>query len=170
MSTLVYVNTYTHSVTFVTDKMLTSLKRIIVWSGLDPAKLTGEEHWRALERGVRTWLDSKHLEMLTLEVYRPGTTALINRWDFPIEYSYDSGDDGSMWVDPDAIRHAIKKCGFDPAGCDYRIIATTKHGRSDVAGWGPATLLSTNGFARHSVGTTIAANSLAAGTAYWRKL
>lgn len=170
MSTLVYVNTYTHSVTFVTDKMLTSLKRIIVWSGLDPAKLTGEEHWRTLERGVRTWLDSKHLEMLTLEVYRPGTNALVNRWDFPIEYSYGSGADGSMWVDADAIRHAIKKCGFDPAGCDYRIIATTKAGRPEVAGWGAATLLSTAGFVRHSVGTTIAANSLATQTAYWRKL
>ncbi len=170
MSTLVYVNTYTHSVTFVTDKMLTSLKRILVWSGLDPAKLTSEWHWKMLERGVRTWLDTRHLEMLTLEVYRPGTNTLVNRWDFPIEYSYGSADDGSMWADPDAIRHAIKKCGFDPAGCDYRIIATTKPGRGDVAGWASATLLSTNGFARHRVGTTIAANSLAAGTAYWRKL
>ena len=75
-----------------------------------------------------------------------------------------------VWVDPDAIRHAIKKCGFDPAGCEYRIIATTRPGRPEVAGWRPATMLSTEGFVRHSVGTTIAANSLSAGTAYWRKL
>jgi hypothetical protein len=170
MSTLTYVNTYTHSVTFVTDKMLTSLKNIIRWSGLDPAKLTGEWHWKTLELGVRTWLDSKHLEMISLEVYRPGTNVLVNRWDFPIEYSYGAGGDGSMWVDPDAIRYAIRKRGFDPAGCDYRIIAATKHGRPDVAGWGSATLLSTDGFVRHSVGTTIAANSLATQTAYWRKL
>lgn len=168
MSTLVHVNTYTHSVTFVTDKMLTSLKRIIVWSGLDPAKLTSD--WNVLERGIRTWLDSKHLEMLTLEVYRPGTNTLVNRWDFDIEYTFGSGDDGSMWVDPDAIRHAIKKCGFDPSGCDYRIIATTKPGRPDVAGWGPAMLLSTDGLVRHSVGTTIGANPFGTRTAYWRKL
>jgi len=170
MNTLVYINTYSYSVTFVTDKMLTSLKRVILWSGLDPARLTGEEHWKVLERGVKTWLDSKDLEMLTLEVYRPGTNVLVNRWDFPIEYGYGSSDDGSMWVDPDAIHYAIKKCGFDPAGCDYRIVATTKPGRPDVAGWGPATLLSTTGFIRHSVGTTIATNSLAASTAYWRKV
>ena len=168
MSSLVYVNTYTHSVTFVTDKMLTSLKRIIWWSGLDPAKLTSD--WNVLERGISSWLNSKHLEMLTLEVYRPGSNTLVNRWDFDIEYSYGSGDDGSMWVDPDAIRNAIKKCGFDPSGCDYRIIATTKPDRPDVAGWGPATLLSTNGFVRHSVGTTIGANPLGTRTAYWRKL
>jgi hypothetical protein len=161
--TLVFVNTYTHSVTFVTDKMLTSLKRIIVWTGLDPAKLTRD--WEVLERGVRTWLDSKHLERLMLEVHRGG--ALLNRWDFDIEYSYTG--DGSMWVDPDAIRYAIKKCGFDPAGCDYTIWVTTKPGSPRVAGWGSGTLLSTNGFVRHSIGTTIGADSLGSRTAYWRK-
>jgi hypothetical protein len=168
MSTLVSVNTYAHSVTFVTEKILTSLKRIILWIGLDPAKLISD--WGVLESGIKIWLNSKHLEMLTLEVYRPGGGTLVNRWDFDIEYSFGSGDDGAMWVDPDAIRNVIKKCGFDPSGCDYRIIATTKSGRPDVAGWGAATLLSTDGFGRHSVGTTIGANPLGTRTVYWRKL
>lgn len=168
MSTLVFVNTYTHSVTFVTDKMLTSLKRIISWIGLDVGKLTSD--WGVLERGIKTWLGSKDLKTLVLEVYRPGGQTLVNRWDFDVEYGYGSGDDGTMWVDTDAIRNAIKKCGFDPAGCDYRIIARTNPGSLDVVGWGPATLLSTDGFVRHSVGTTIGANPLGTRTAYWRKL
>lgn len=166
MSTLVHVNTFTHSVTFVTDKMLTSLKRVIVWSGLDPGRLMSD--WGGLERGIRTWLGTKHLQTVALEVYRPGSQRLVNRWDFDIEYGFGSGDDGTMWVDPDAIRYAIKKCGFDPAGCDYRIIAMTNPGRPDVVGWETTTLLSTDGLVRHSVGTTIGANPLGTRTAYWR--
>ena len=167
MSTLVFVNTYTHSVTFVTDKMLTSLKRVIFWIGLDVGKLTS--NWENLHRGIRTWLGTKDLKTIVLEVYRPGSQAFVNRWDFDVEYGYDSGDDGTMWVDTDAIRNAIKKCGFDPAGCDYEIIAVTKPGRPDVLGWGAATLRSTDGFVRHSVGTTIGANPLGTRTVYWRK-
>jgi len=128
MSTLVFVNTYTHSVTFVTDKMLTSLKRIISWIGLDVGKLTRD--WEVLERGIRTWLGTQDLTTMVLEVYQPGSWTLVNRWDFDVDYRYGSGDDGTMWVDTDAIRNAIRKCGFDPAGCEYRIIAVTKPGRS----------------------------------------
>lgn len=166
MSTLVAVNTYTHSVTYVTDKMLTSLKRIIIWSGLDPAKITSD--WRTLERGIKTWLDTKHLDQLVLEVYSARTQKLVGRWDFDIRYSY-TGDGGEMWVDTDAIRFAIRKCGLNPAGCDYRIVADTKPGRPDVDGWVSTSLLSTDGLVRHSVGTTIGANQLATRTAYWRR-
>lgn len=167
MSTLVFVNTYTHSVTFVTDKMLTSLKRIIIWSGLDPGKLLHD--WAVLERGIRTWLQGQHLETVVLEVYKPSTQILLGRWDFDIEYGFGAGEDGEMWTDTDAIRFAIGKCGLNPAGCDYRIIVRTKPGRPDVLGWGSADFLSTDGFVRHSVGTTIGANPLASRTSYWRK-
>jgi hypothetical protein len=167
MSTIVLVNTYTHSVTFVANNLLTSLKRIIVWSGLDPAKIV--QDWAVLERGLQTWLHGRYLESVILEVYASGTQNLVNRWDFDLGYSYGADDDGEMWTDPDAIRHAIAKCGLNPARCDYRIIATTKAGRPDVPGWGSTQLLSTDGFVRHSVGTTIGANPLAARTAYWRK-
>lgn len=167
MSTLVFVNTYTHSVTFVTDKMLTSLRRIITWSGLDPGKMLRD--WVVLEQGVKTWLESRHLETMVLEIYRPVTLSLVGRWEFEIEYGFGA-DEGQMWVDPDAIRFAIEKAGLNPAGCDYRIVVVTKPGRPSVDGWGPAELLSTAGFVRHAVGTTIGANPLAARTAYWRKV
>ena len=60
MSTFVVVNTYTHSVTYVTDKMLMSLKEIIRCSGLSPEKLVAD--WRVLQDGIRTWLNSRDLE------------------------------------------------------------------------------------------------------------
>src|SRR5262245_14609331 len=141
MSTNVYVNTYTHTVAYVTDKMLHSLERIILWSGLDPKKLTRE--WAVLERGIKTWLQSKDLLRLILEVYHPYSGALVGRWDFEIEYSYGSNSDGSMWVDTENIKTAIKKVGLNPASCDYDIIASTKLGRPSVDGWGTAALRST---------------------------
>jgi len=166
-TTFVSVNTYTHSVAFVTDKMLASLKRIIIWTGLDPSKLTGD--WVSLEKGIKTWLGSRHLVRVILEVFDPERDKLVGRWDFDVSYSFDDGGDGAFWVDTDAIKHAIRKCGHIPAACRYRIVVTTKPGSPDVPGWTVTTLRSTDGFARHCIGTTIGANPLASGVAYWRR-
>jgi len=67
MSTVVTVNTYTYSVTYVTDKLLKSIKDVIRLSGLDPSKFADDWNW--MERGIKTWLDTQHLEKVVLEVY-----------------------------------------------------------------------------------------------------
>lgn len=167
MTTSVHVNLFTHTVTFVTDKMLSSLRRIIVWSGLDPYKLTSE--WSDLERATKTWLASRDLLEVTLEVFNPSSGALVGRWDFDIDYGFTNGGDGDMWADTDAIRFAIQKQGLNPAGCSYRVSFKTKAGRPDVPGFGPVTLFSTNDFTRYSIGTTIGTDGLGSRTAYWRK-
>jgi hypothetical protein len=166
MRTLVVANTYAHTVTYITDKMLRSLLFIIRESGLDPAKFAGDWEW--MERGIRTWLGTKDLERVILEVFSSGSDRLIGRWDFDIAYGY--GEDGAdgMWVDTDAVRYAIRKAGFWPSECNYRLVVTTKPGRPDVAGWGTITLRSTAGFTRHSIGTTIGAVGVGASTAYWK--
>lgn len=166
MTTRVAVNTYTHSVTYVTDKLLLSLFRIIKWSGLEPGRLTAD--WDVLERGLKRWLETQHLTGVVLEVYRPFSTTLVGRWDFDIDYGF-GGDDGTFWIDTDAIKFSIAKSGLNPSRCDYRIIALTKPGRPDVLGWSPTTLLSTDGFVRHTVGTNIGASSLGTRVGYWRK-
>lgn len=165
MSTFVVVNTYTHSVTYVTDKMLMSIKDIIRQSGLSPEKLTAD--WEVLHRGIKTWLDTKDLESLHLEVFNPKSSSLVGRWDFDIYYGVTG--DSAMWVNTDDIRYAIAKAGQWPAACEYRIVLTTKPGRPSVSGWGSATLRSTDGFVRQSLGTTIDGNGLQSGTSYWRK-
>ncbi len=166
MSTFVVVNTYTHSVTYVTDKMLNSIKNIIRLSGLNPAKLTSE--WVGLERGIKRWLETEYLQEIHLEVYNPVTSALIGRWDFEIFYGFTG--DGAFWVDTDAIKYHILKAGVWPSTCEYRIVVTNKPGRPDVAGWGPATLRSTDGFVKQSIGTTIDGSGLSTGASYWRKV
>src|SRR2546422_10328021 len=110
MSTFVVVNTYTHSVTFVTDKMLNSIKNIIRLSGLSPAKLTSE--WVVLERGIKRWLATEDLKEVHLEVYNPATNTLIGRWDFEIFYGFVG--DSAFWVDTEAITYHIRKAGVWP--------------------------------------------------------
>jgi Bacterial HORMA domain 2 len=97
MSTSVHVNLFTHTVTFVTDKMLSSLRRIIVWSGLDPSNLLAD--WDDLQLAIKTWLGSRDLTEVMLEVFNSSSGGLVGRWDFDIDYGFGSNDDGDMWVD-----------------------------------------------------------------------
>jgi hypothetical protein len=165
MSTFVVVNTYAYAVTYVTDKLLTSIKTIVRQSGLSPEKLTNQ--WPVLEQGVTAWLRSQHLEQLHLEVYNSATDALVGRWDFEIYYGFQG--DGAFWVDPDAIKYHILKQGLWPSSCQYRIVATTKPGRPNVVGWSSTTLRSTDGFVKQGVGTAISGSGLSTATGYWRK-
>ena len=166
MSTVVAVNIYTHSVTFVTDKLLTSIKDIIRQSGLDPSKFADDWDW--MERGIKAWLDTQYLEKVVLEVYEPKTDKLVGRWDFEISYGFVG--DGSFFVDPEVIKYHIRKQGVIPNMCKYRILTTTKPGRPDVQGWMRATFRSTDGFVKQSIGTTIDGSGLSASGADWPKV
>ena len=168
MSTSVSVNTFAHTTTYIADKMMRSLQVIIRESGLSPSRLTS--NWVTIELGITTWLGTRDLKRVTLEVYDPDTNGLIGRWDFEIRYDDHGDGSGGMWVDADAIKFAIRKAGTWPSQCNYRVVANSNDGRPDVAGWSPTTLRSTEGFVRHSIGTTIGAPGAESGTAYWRAL
>ena len=163
--TTVTVNTYTHSVVYVADNILKSLKDIIRLSGLDPSNFVGA--WESNMRAVRAWLDSQHLERVMLEIYDPKTDALVVRWDIDISYGWTSGD-GSFWTDVDQLKYAIRKAGLAPSEARYRLMLKTKPGEPAVQGWGDATSRSTEGMVRQSLGSTIEHSGLGASTAYWR--
>lgn len=165
MASLVSVNTYTHSVTYVTDQMLRSLKLMITLTGLDPARFVSD--WDTYDLGIRTWLASRHLKEVYLEIKDAGGN-FVTRCDFTIDYTYGSGE-GSMWVDTDAIRYSILKLGKIPSQCNYDVFLKNEPGRPDVPGWGPGSLCSTEGFVRQSLGTTIGTHEIGAQAAYWRK-
>ncbi len=165
--TSVSVNTHTHSVVYVADNILKSMKDIIRLSGLDPTALV--EDWQTNMRGVQSWLASGDLEAVVLEIFDPRTDALVGRWDLDVMYTTGYGDDGGFWTDTDQIRYAVKKAGLLPSQARYRLLLHTKPGRPDVTGWSPASYRSTDGFVRHSLGSTIEHNGLGASTAYWRK-
>lgn len=163
--TAVAVYSYTHSVTYVTDNILKSLKDIIRLSGLDPTEYIND--WDLNTRGIRTWIESGDLEKVSLEIYHPKTDALIFRWEIDIAYEWTGGD-GSFCTDTDQLRYAIKKAGVVPAEAKYRLLTTTKNGRPDVEGWGRTTSRSTAGMIKQSLGSTMHHNGLGASTGYWR--
>lgn len=167
MSTFVIVNTYTHSVTFLSDNILKSMKHLIIMIGLDPRKLVSD--WNLFDRGLQTWIKSRHLEGATIEIYNKYTNALIFRWDFAIDYSYGDGGDGDFWVDSTPIKNAIYKAGINTVNCTYDIKLKNKSGRPEVSGFVPCDYRSTEGFVRQSVGTTIGTNYLGSQSNYWRK-
>ena len=165
MSTSTIAISYTHTVTYVTTKMLLTLKDVIREIGLDPSKFASD--WATYERGITTWLTSRHLERVSLEVYNPKTNVLATKWD--IDVLYDTVGDGSLWVDTAAIRYAITKLGLVPSSCDYEIKLKNSVGRPDVAGWSDCSFRSTDGLKRYSLGATIGGNGLAAQSAYWSR-
>lgn len=163
--TSVAVNTYTHSVTYVADNILKSFKDIIRLSGLDPAKFAN--NWDTNMRAIKTWLGTNDLEKVVLEVFNPRNGELIVRWDIDIVYGW-SGD-GSFWTDTEQLKYHIRKAGLASSDAAYDIVLKNKPGRPDVAGWGPGSFRSTDGFVRHSLGSTIEHHGLGGSAAYWRK-
>jgi hypothetical protein len=164
--TTVAVNTYTHSVTYVADNILKSLKDIIRLSGLNPSSFVAD--WNLYLRGITTWMNSGHLERIVLEIYNPKTDALVGRWDVEIAYGWTSGD-GSFWTDTDQVKYAILKAGLASSDARYRLVVDRKPGWTAVDGWSNTQYRSTAGMVRQSLGTTVEHSGLGANSAYWRK-
>jgi hypothetical protein len=166
MSIQVKVNTYIYSVTYLADNIIRSLQDIIRLSGLSPGNLANS--WDSVHLAMRTWLESKHLEKVVLEIYDPQTDELVTRWDVEIVYGWDA-DNSRFWTDTDQLRYAILKAGVVPSKSKYEVSFTTKSGRPDVSGWGPGSLRSTDKFIKQSLGTTLSHSGLDGATSYYRK-
>ena len=76
---------------------------------------------------------------------------------------------GHVRTDTDQIKYAVRKAGLVLSEARYRLLLSNKIGRPDVPGWSSAGYRSTEGFARHSLGSTIEHNGLGGSAAYWRK-
>lgn len=164
--TSVAVYSFTHSVVYVADNILKSLKDILWMSGLDPSKLVTD--WDSTLRALHSWLDSGHLERIILEIYDPITDNLITRWDIDIVRSW-SADESGFWTDTDQLRYHIQKAGLTPGEARYELLISNKPGHPKVGGWGPGSFRSTDRMVRQSLGSTIEHNGLGANAAYWRK-
>lgn len=165
MSTFVAVNTYTYSLTYLSEKLVYSLKEVIRESGLDPGRLAS--NWESTQKAISTLLATHDLLAVHLEVYKPLTGKLVLRWDFDVVYDVDG--DGSMWVDADDLKYHILKAGQAPSQCNYRVILAMRQGRPPPPDWESCEFRTTNGMSRHSIGTMInASNGLGSRAAYWR--
>ncbi len=75
--TIVSTYSHTHSVVYVADNILKSLKDIIRLSGLQPEKFADD--WEVNRRGIAAWLESAHLELVILEILGPSCSVWMRR-------------------------------------------------------------------------------------------
>ena len=167
MGTSVYSQTYlrTHSIVFLSDSFRNTLREVIRENGLSPEKLM--QDWDAIERGIKTWLDSRHLNSVVVEFFRPGNSAAMARWDFPVEYT-GSGVDDDMWLDKAYLRQLIAKAARPSSDCTYRILLGNNPGAPAVTGLVDCSYLSTGSLSARKSGTVIATGHLTASATYWR--
>lgn len=164
MSTFVTTPTYTHTVVHLTDKLLTSISNIIRDSCLNMGRFSRTRE--SLEQGIKTWLESGHLDYVILEIYEPSTNRLIRVWKFEV-YSDGSGDHG-FWFDGADIRYHLQKAGVVPSICDYAVKVQTRPNHPAVPGWSSCSFRDASGLRQYSLGTTISVGNTGARTSYYR--
>jgi hypothetical protein len=166
MTTFACVNTYAYSVSYLTDNMLRGLQELIRELGLSPKKFADD--WGSSDLAISTWLSSRHLYRIALEIYdpsRPSRAILVPEFD--IVYGSGGGEDGSFWVDGEALRYEILKAGALPSDCTYSLLCYNHSGYPTVPNWGPTDARSRDGMTRYVAGQTIGTPGLAANSAFW---
>src|SRR5262245_47268055 len=112
-ATATSTTTFTHVTTYFADKMLMLIGNIIRDSGLSMRPC--ESSRSTLEQGLKTWLQSGHLVKVTLEIFKPGTTTLIRRWD--LDWNKCDAAEAGFWVDIADIKYHLAKAGVVPSSC-----------------------------------------------------
>jgi len=167
MSTHTYSHVYnqTHSFVFLSDNMRNVLREVIRENGISPDKLM--QDWSTIERGIRTWLDSGHLNNVVVEFFKYGSAAADARWDFPIRHT-GSGVVDDMWLDKNYLRQVTAKSKRPSSDCTYRVLLCTDDGAPEVSGFTRCSFLSTGQMTARQAGTVIATGHVTASATYWR--
>jgi hypothetical protein len=156
---------HTHNIVFLSDNLRNTLREVIRENGISPEKLT--QDWTTIEQGMKTWLESGHLNNIVVEFFKPGASASSARWEFPIGYA-GSGVHDDMWLDKNYLRQLIAKSARPSTDCTYRIVLCTNAGRPYVEGFSDCSFLSTGNLAARQAGTVIATGHMTAAVTYWR--
>lgn len=167
MTTQAYAHTFnqTHSSVFLSDNLRNSLREVIRENGISPQKLM--QDWDTIERGIKAWLGTGHLTDIIVEFYKPGSSVVSARWDFPVAY-VGSGVDSDMWLDKAYLRQLIAKSSRPTSDCTYRVLLCTASGAPDVQGFSDCGFLSTGNLVARQAGTIISTPHMTAGVTYWR--
>lgn len=157
--------TQAHSIVFMSDNLLNSLRDLIRENGLSPDKLMQDR--ATIDSGIRTWLQSGHLKNVVVEFFKPGASVASARWEFPIGY-VGSGVEDDMWLDKNYLRQLVGKSARPTGDCSYRVILCTRSGAPHVDGFSDCTFLPTGNLSARNSGTVIATGHMTASVTYWR--
>src|SRR5580692_3414414 len=167
MSTHTYSHVFNqaHSFVFLSDNMRNVLREVIRENKISPEKLM--QDWETIERGIKTWLYSGHLNNIVVEFFKPGSSEADARWDFPIRQA-GSGVVDDMWLDKNYLRQVIEKSKRPSSDCTYRILLSTDDGAPEVSGFTRCSFFSTGQMTARQAGTVIATGHVTASATYWR--
>jgi hypothetical protein len=163
VNTLSYARTNT--AVYVSDKMRTLMRTLILHYGLDPQKLV--DAWSGwVQDAAREWMETSDLVKFIIEFYHPGASNAAARWDFPIRY--DGADIDQMWVDSDFRQGSVAKAPRPPSGCTYRVLLLPRAGARELPGIGDTPFLSLGHLVAREAGTVIGTPDIMASATYYR--
>ncbi len=143
-------HTRTQTATYLAEVILGAVADIVATLGLDPSKLDIQD----IERAMTIWLAEQSMEQLVLECYTPADGVAHEVFEFPVQYS-SGGANARFTADRATLSAYRAKLRKVPKGCTYRVVVTYVSGRTrtQVDGWGPTTLKSTEGMQSRVFGT-----------------
>lgn len=182
--TAVTVETWTDAIAVATTETLALLEKFAAQRGLDTAYF--QERADSIQDGVWTWLSSRHLDTVHLEVYRESQPEeAIERFDLPFALTApgDADDDqrrraleGDFASYHDEILRQVQTLEAPPADCVYRIVVTL-HDTNDegeppptVDGWQPTHTKDVDHLEKEQFGTALDAGIIASVANLWTGL
>lgn len=182
--TAVTVETWTDAIAVATSETVSLLEKFAAQRGLDTTYF--QERADSIQAGVWTWLSSRHLDTVHLEVYRESQPdEAIERFDLPFALTApgDADDDQRRRaLERDfASYHAeilrqVQTLEAPPADCVYRIVVTL-HDTNDegepppaVDGWEPTRTKDIDHLEKEQLGTALDAGIITSVANLWSGL
>lgn len=173
------VSTWTTALTYATNQTISLLMKYANQRGLDTNYLTRNRD--VLEDGLYTWLCSRHLDEVYLEVYNPNTDTVEERLDIGFQHEDPSIADNEtarklqekeFEALHSSILEQVRRSEAPPDGCRYRVVVSfreTEEGEDppDVDGWSPTSLRSVDHLTKEDLGGWLDTGAVEGDAALW---
>lgn len=161
------VNIAVYPVTYVSNEVLNFLIRIIDRRGLNLDYIN--VHKNTLVDGLFTWLSTRHLEKLILEIYDSSTDKVLERFDMCFEYSavVPTTSDSIFESNLKKLEDFLEKLPKLSSNSNYRVIVILSEGAPEVPGWSPTSLRPVDHLKNLKLGGLIKADYIGVAMEYW---
>ena len=159
------VKTAVYPIVYVANEIMNTLIRIVDRRGLSMDYIN--RHRETLLDGIFTWLSTRHLEKLVLEIYNGET--VIERHDLNFSYSkvVPSTTHSKFETNLRKLEDFLSKLPSLEEGLQYRVVVVLKEGAPDVPGWKPTRLRPVDHLRHQNLGDLIKADYIGVAFEYW---
>lgn len=159
----VVVNLAVSSVISVSNELCRMMCMLADACGVPAADITRQD----ILAGLYTWLCTRHLESVHLEMVKDGS--LLRRFDFSFQYrsEVDAGQGQGCQSATSTFEEFIKTLGALPEGAEARIFLRLAPGAPKVNGWSVYAPLSTDHLKLRETGASITSPCIGAKLLYW---